>query len=334
MAATSATSLTTSVAHAIAYITRPLISRYPTATIVKLRLALESNLTAHFAPTWVPTEPLRGSGRRCLTLSPTATPPRPLYASLQAANVQWSEWIAALGGVEFDLFVDPGCVSVRFGQWGSGQVGKLVTVWSYEMAAAQQVKAEAFARESVSQSRPRFQEAARTSTSLRKTLAQQLMQADEVSEEELFAAIADEIRDPTWKTPVRSSFPSVPHGIRPKSFSPLPTMTSHSRSSSWSSNASSDFAFSDTSDSASSVTSASYSSTEKSMISRRERARQTQVFIDTSKTEVMNYDGGKTTVLTGGVMLGARSAPKPTPKMTTPRPSTSSADWRSPSRPV
>lgn len=40
-------------------------------------------------------------------------------------------------------------------------------------------------------------------------------------------------------------------------------------------------------------------------LSRRERARQARVFIDTSKTEVTPYDGGKTTVLTGGVMLGA-----------------------------
>ena len=39
-------------------------------------------------------------------------------------------------------------------------------------------------------------------------------------------------------------------------------------------------------------------------LSRRERARQAKVFVDTSKTEVTPYDGGKTTVLTGGVMLG------------------------------
>jgi hypothetical protein len=36
----------------------------------------------------------------------------------------------------------------------------------------------------------------------------------------------------------------------------------------------------------------------------RERARPTRVIVDTSKTEVTPYDGGKTTVLTGGVMLG------------------------------
>lgn len=40
--------------------------------------------------------------------------------------------------------------------------------------------------------------------------------------------------------------------------------------------------------------------TKKNARNRRER-----VFVDTSKTEVTPYDGGKTTVLTGGVMLGA-----------------------------
>ena len=34
-----------------------------------------------------------------------------------------------------------------------------------------------------------------------------------------------------------------------------------------------------------------------------------RVVIDTNKKEVTNYDGGKTTVLTGGVMLGAPKKP-------------------------
>jgi protein Tob/BTG len=43
--------------------------------------------------------------------------------------------------------------------------------------------------------------------------------------------------------------------------------------------------------------------------SRRERARQARIFVDSSKNQVTPYEGGKTTVLTGGVMLGA-PAPK------------------------
>jgi len=63
--------------------------------------------------------------------------------------------------------------------------------------------------------------------------------------------------------------------------------------------------------------------------SRRERARQARVFVDTSKTEVTPYDGGKTTVLTGGVMLGgAPKAGKPKYKASSPA-TTSSNGWRS-----
>ncbi|TFY66054.1 hypothetical protein EVG20_g5037 [Dentipellis fragilis] len=280
----SATALSVTVAHAITYITRPLASRYPAPTILKLQMALEANLSAHCSSTWVPNEPLRGSGRRCLTLSPNAVPPRPIYASMRVANVQWSEWITALGGIEFDLFVDPGCVSVRFGNWGSGQVGKLITVWSEELAASQKQK---------------------------KTFAQELLQADEDSEEELFAAIADEIHNPTWTTPITSRFPNVPSRAQ-KYLSPASAASAHSRSSSWSSNSSSGFSFASDDSDSSSATSVSSSTTEKSKISRRERARQARVYIDTTKTEVTNYDGGKTTVLTGGVMLGGHSgAPIP-----------------------
>ena len=50
----------------------------------------------------------------------------------------------------------------------------------------------------------------------------------------------------------------------------------------------------------------------KAKLSRRERARQARVFVDSSKNQVTNYDGGKTTVLTGGVMLGGGKV-KPAP---------------------
>lgn len=120
--------LSVTIAQAIAYLTRPLIVRYSATAVIKLQLALEANLTSHFAPSWVPSEPLRGSGRRCLTLSPNALPPRPIYNACNGAQVEWSEWIALLGGIEFDLFIDPGCISVRFGNWDSGKVSKFFTV--------------------------------------------------------------------------------------------------------------------------------------------------------------------------------------------------------------
>ena len=282
----AATSLTVTVAHAIAFITGPLVLRSSSATIRKLQLALEASLTAHFSSSWVPSEPLRGSGRRCMTLSPTANPPRPIYVACQSANVDWQDWIAALGGREFDLFVDPGCVSVRFSQWGVGPVSKLITVWSEELARVPQAS-----EHSASTMGP---------APLTPTFVKRLREEDEEDEEELFAMIAHEIRRPSWIAPVLDQFPGVP-GKPPSPASSV--VSSHSRSSSTSSI--SDLSFvSDDSD-APSVSSSTSCSSGESKMSRRERARLARVHVDLSKKEVTNYDGGKTTVLTGGVMLGA-----------------------------
>ncbi|KAI0034946.1 hypothetical protein K488DRAFT_17704, partial [Vararia minispora EC-137] len=286
----AATALNVTVAHAIAYITRPLLLRSSTETILKLQLALEASLTAYYASSWNPAEPLQGSGRRCMTLSPTANPPRPIYVACRAASVEWADWIAALGGVEFDLFVDPGCVSVRLGRWGAGPFSKLITVWSEELDHEQ----------------PQPAGVERARLPLSPAFVETLHQKDEDDEEELFAALADELAAPTWKTPKGSQFPAAARTAT------RPTFSHHSRSSSSSSASDSDFDYSifdDDSDAASSVTTVSSAATDSSKLSRRERARLARIYVDKSKTDVTNYDGGKTTVLTGGVMLGA--PPKP-----------------------
>ncbi len=156
---------------------------------------------------------------------------------------------------------------------------------------------------------------------------------DEEDEEELFVALANELREPTWTTPVLNQFPA---SISQKSKSPISSASHHSRSSSRSSDTCSWLSFeSDDSDSTSATTISS-AGTEGSTLSRRERDRQSRVFIDMSKKEVTNYDGGKTTVLTGGVMLGARavSAKSATSHSvsTSPKPmstAASSSNWRS-----
>ncbi|TFY77371.1 hypothetical protein EWM64_g6639 [Hericium alpestre] len=74
-----------------------------------------------YIASWVPSEPLRGSGRCCLSFR-SALPPHPIYTTLRAVNVQWSEWSVTLGNLEFDLFGDPGCISIRIG------TGRLYTV--------------------------------------------------------------------------------------------------------------------------------------------------------------------------------------------------------------
>ncbi|TFY63551.1 hypothetical protein EVG20_g6272 [Dentipellis fragilis] len=53
-------------------------------------------------------------------------------------------------------------------------------------------------------------------------------------------------------------------------------------------------------------------------LSRRERARMNRILIDKSKTQVQNYDGGKTKVLTGGVMFCAKPKAAPAQAKVTP----------------
>jgi len=135
-----------------------------------------------------------------------------------------------------------------------------------------------------------------------RTFAQQLIGNDSEEDQLLFQVLADEINS----GPVRTAPISTQLAIPARSTSPL---SEHSRCSSRSSNSNSSggSAFSFASDTPSSYTSLSGSTSSSKgdpKQSRRERIRQSRVFVDTSKTEVTPYDGGKTTVLTGGVMLG------------------------------
>jgi len=272
--------LTVTVDHAVAFLIRPLVGAYAANVVVKLQSILEANLEAFYAPTWDVTDPLSHSDKRCLTLSPSCLPPRVIYSACIAAAVQWFDWIALLGGREFDFLVDPGCVSVRFGKNGSNEF-HVVTVWA---------EASTYSLHH--------------STVPKKTAAQQLLEADQDEEEQLFAMIDDEIRAPTWLTPIIDQFPT------PRSPSRLSTISSHSRCSSRSSNSSSGLSFASASYASSSSVSSNPASRQDHKQSRRERARNSRVFVDKSRTDVTPYDGGKTTVLTGGVMLGAPPKPK------------------------
>ncbi|KAJ3990420.1 hypothetical protein F5890DRAFT_1548607 [Lentinula detonsa] len=279
MAFNPSSSLSVTLAHAISYLTRPLIIQHSATTIIKLQLVLEANLTALYAPTWVPKEPLRGSGRRCLTLSPECLPPRVIYSACLSAGIQWFDWIALLGGREFDFFVDPGCISVRHGRKGSPDC-KLITVWADEVP---------------SPSAPTLATKVQS-----RTIAQRLIESEIDEEEQIFAMIAQETKPSAWGAPALDKLTIPVTMIRSSSpfstDSSISAISSHSRSSSRSSNSSSGFS--------SSNTTVSSTAPSPSQQSRRERARQARVFIDKSKTEVTPYDGGKTTVLTGGVMLG------------------------------
>jgi hypothetical protein len=320
MASSADLSLSIAVAHAISFLTAKLQTAYSNNTLVKLRVVLEANLVAHYATSWSPQEPVRGSGRRCITLSPSCLPPRPIWSACTAANVQWFDWIACLGNKEFDLFVDPGCVAIRCQD-------QIVNIWVDEQMSAP-----------LAAPKPTTlgfgQSALDSSLSLqampRKTFAQKVLEEDKEEEEKIFVMLADEISAPTWTTPIVTHFPSSQ-----RSSSPMSSISEQSRCSSRSSNSSSSafsFVSADTSSSRTSAGSANSGSSSNGEVkqSRRERARQARVFIDTTKTEVTPYDGGKTTVLTGGVMLGG--GPKATPKqrnLTVSSAMSNSASWRS-----
>ena len=317
--AISASNLHVTLTHAIAFLTRPLIlSSYPATTVIKLQLMLEVNLTPLYAPTWVPHDPSRGSGRRCLSLSPHCLPPRAIYSACLSAGVQWFDWFSLLGGREFDFFVDPASVSVRYGSKSSAP---LLTVWSGDESD--------LPVPSATTASPPVDIALDGKHHTGKTFAQQVLEDDAQTDDELFAMLADEISVPTWMTPILDQFPIPVRSISPlsdiSSRSSSPASVSYSYSTPTSTSPSSSFSSPDYS---CEFLPAAFSSPKlgsateqlkELKLSRRERARRARVFVDVSKTTVTPYDGGRTTVLTGGVMLGG--APKSTARA-------GSHDWR------
>lgn len=295
MSSPNAPSLSAAVAQAITFLTRPLVSIHSTQTVIKLQLALEANLTALYAPTWTPREPAFGAPSRCLGLSPGCLPPKPIYSACMATGVQWFQWIPLLGNQSFDLCVDPGRVTVHYKQLDGSHAQSLI-VWAEQDNGYPQ-----YSRNTPSPLQLKS----------RKTTAQQLLEQSYEDDEQIFSMIAEEMNAPSWMTPVETHFPDYDRAP-----SPLSSISTHSRCSSRSSSSGSSSGFSFITDASTSPGSAcsQYSDPRKS--SRRDRNRQSRVYIDTSKTEVTPYDGGKTTVLTGGVMLGdlQRGAAKSTPR--------------------
>jgi len=308
-------SLENAVMHAISFLTGPLINKHDARTIDALHAALMHNLSAFYAATWSEANPSHGSQQRVLSLSPAQLPPAPIWRSAREVGLLWTPWIASLGNFAFDLCVDPGCVAFRIGAWESTHI-----IWQ-ETPSAFSMK--------------------------RKTLAQSIIDDEENAIFDLIQHEVSSSSDPsyssatvssnssaTWMAPLLDQFPTVPAATISQAFnssssslrgSPSVIASSISRSSSRASMISSSgfsFSSSETSDSCGSMSSFSSRSSldlpsskpttaTASQRSRRSRPRLPNVFIDGSKKEVTNYDGGKTTVLTGGVMLGNPSS-KPT----------------------
>ncbi len=323
--------LAVTLAHAIYHLTVPLAtsraSPYSSETIMAFEAALEANLAAFCADSWCPHEPFRGSDRRRLSFAPGQPPPSPVYAACRATGVDWSECMRCFDHCFFDLYVDPGYVSVRLGAAAS-----LTTLWSSENEEqpSLQVKAIYFnnfkQRELEVQRRQLDLQAQRIRLESRKapiipmttkpkTLAQRLAETESEDEEALFSLLAKETCRTSMELEplMKHTAYFAPSQLSSVVHSQLPIVPAHSHSRSQSSmtgmTTSFDLSFSNNSTMSSRAYMSSGGST--STRSRRECTRHTHAFADKSRTGVVRYDGGKTTVINGGVMIGAAGTRKP-----------------------
>jgi hypothetical protein len=103
----SSTTVSAALAPAITFLTRPLTPTITPARFITLQHALSTILTPYLSSSWSPSDPNRDSGRRCLTLSPLCTPPKPIFTAATQAGIEWRMWMSALGGREFGLSSTP-----------------------------------------------------------------------------------------------------------------------------------------------------------------------------------------------------------------------------------
>jgi hypothetical protein len=354
--------LTVALSQAILALTQPLLATYPATTILVLTRSLHTALASAFLPSWDPTTPSRGSGRRCLSFSPSTAPPRIVHAACAAAGISWPVWAQLLGNRDFDLFVDPGRIAVR-----AAGAKEPTAIWTDEYGVEARKAELEMAAEA---ERRRAELKATMAARLRRIIGDRLAMTETEDVPEHLVQIrvpATAIEEKTARTwsemPIQ--LPSVP--VVPTLSTPAVPVTisrvRHSRSSSVSSAASSTMSFDSdrSSDSLGSVTSATTVSSVEIVLekeatqpqvkpvalfvpphkrvsfvpmkaklqtsriatkpntademktspsarpSRRERAHMAQVTIDKAR-EATPYDMGRTMVLTGGVLLGAKRA--------------------------
>ncbi|KAF8633782.1 hypothetical protein AX15_001255 [Amanita polypyramis BW_CC] len=303
---TAMTGIPKSLTEVITFLTRPLIMFYTPNEIAILHAILQTTLTtAYFS-----------SREPCLfiTLSPVTQPPRPILAACIAAGVQWADWIVALGGKEVDVLIEPSRAVIRFG----GQGGTLKTIWQ-EPNAYYPPHLRIHVPSSICEERPSRATLRATVDSAiararrGRTKAQELLECNDKEEADEIFALLSNVTGIT-PTPTRDQF-------QLDNLSPISSPES-SRPSSRSSNFS-HLSLTSSTDSMTSLSSASSISIEKASIKpalgstsrflrsndvpELDRADESEVHVDKSNRNVQKYlyRGGVSTVLTGGVMLGA-----------------------------
>jgi len=331
MAFSTPTMLPTSISQAINFLTRPLIFSQDPDMIHSLQMILRSTLQAVYSTA--------RTSRLVLSLSRSSLPPRPIYAACIASGLQWHEWIALLGSRDFDLVIEPHSVSVTY----VGPNPRTVIVWSEPISSAKrpllsrlnfqnlQVPISKLGQQSFMQASLKATMGSAQTRANSRTLAQQLLESDHKEEaDEIFAMIS--------KTPIISPTPTrerffidIPVNAFPSPLSsPEVISPATSRPSSRSSTFSA-LSFSDTeSMTSASSTSSDYLSSTKSRNTTTFVPHPTHVFVDNDKKDITKYlyQGGVSTVLTGGVMLGGSAMAKTRATKSTNKNSSSLNSWR------
>jgi len=334
MVFSTSTTAPTSISQAINFLTRPLILSQEPDMIHSLQMILRSTLQAVYASTRAP--------RLVLSLSVSSLPPRPIYAACIASGIQWCEWIALLGSRDFDLVIEPHRVSVTY----VGPNRQTVILWSEPLTPAKRplfsrlnvqdlhVPISKLGQQSVMQASLKATIGSAQARPNTRTLAQQLLESDHKQEaDEIFAMISKTgIISPT---PTREKFfIDIPMNAFPSPLSsPEVLSPATSRPSSRSSTFSA-LSFSDT-ESMTSVSSTSPSASDFLSSTKPQNTTTfvpgpTRVFINNDKKDVTKYlyQGGVSTVLTGGVMLGGPAAAKNRAAKDTHKNSSSVNSWR------
>ena len=329
------TSVPANITQAINFLTLPLILTQTSDLVMSVQSVLRTTLPAALAP--------RG-GKGTLSFSPDSLPPRPVLAASIACNFPWDDWMTLLGHRDFDLTIEPHTVLVTYFDlsrpytitiWSEPTPNPVTRPLLAKLRSNEsQVPISKLSQRSqrhIAVKATLDSAIARTKT---RTLAQQLLEENHKQE-------ADEIFDMISKTsilsptPTRQDFPTIRlpslttgTAIRstlssPEVVSPADSSRPSSRSSTYSSCFSDDESITSASSAASFNFSPSLLKKPQQALDKRspafvprliatqvasqEKEESANVIVDTNKKDKTKYlyQGGCTTVVTGGVMLGS-----------------------------
>ncbi|KAH6892811.1 hypothetical protein BKA70DRAFT_1408224 [Coprinopsis sp. MPI-PUGE-AT-0042] len=341
--------MSSTIFQAISFLVRPLALTQAASMVNTIQLVLRSTLTA---------AALETSNQKLILTFTSASPPRAVLSACIAVGIQWTNWFEMLGNRPFNLVLDTQSLAIHYeatevlpsstaALWIAPRFtpAKRALLAQLSPAAPQVPISKLSQRSSSTQFRstvpsttrapiqpPRL--ALQPRISRPRTLAQELLDSDHDDEDELFAMISTTSSAIISPTPTRERFCLAqlkPIRIPHTSFSPLssPEPASSSSDSSRPSSRSSTFSTFSVSDdeslsSASSIASSvppqpKIASLPRAPVARRQHS-EPQVFVDNTKKNTAKYlyQGGVSSTLGGGVMLGRPAASAPGPKAPSP----------------